>query len=254
MPPAPPAACYTHTLWKNAHRPPRHLSVVCDLRGDVKTCNNETSPSKQRSVRLSWPPRPSAPSPSAFASSPPARRSSATQAILDVTDANFQARRHLHGECLAHPWGCDCEKVQRPTLGHNEAWQLMAMRFKAALRRPALLAPSASGANAPLERQRGEPLSPRANALHAEVRERERRGGKSIEKVLSRHPAWSSTPAVLAVSTRVAQRPKPVGHDSRASTASGHGGARDVLRTSRARPSTTSSGVRTKVAPRLLCE
>jgi len=30
-----------------------------------------------------------------------------------VTEANFTARRHLRDECLAHPWGCGCEKVQR---------------------------------------------------------------------------------------------------------------------------------------------
>ena len=241
----------TQALWKNAPRPPRRLSVVCDLRGDIKTCSNESFPSKQRSVRSSWPPRTSAPSPSAFASTPPARRGSKTQAIL----TNFQARRHLRGECLAHPWGCDCEKVQRPTFGHAEAWQLMALRFKAAhnldvgeVHRPALLVPSTSGAKAPLERQRSETLPHHANALYVEVWEK---GGKSVEKVLSRHPARSSTSAVLAVPTRVAQRLKPVGHDSRPSTASRYGGAKDALRTSRARPSTTPSGMRNKVATRI---
>ena len=52
-------------------------------------------------------------------------------AYVAVTDANFKAHRHRHGDCLAHPSGCSCEKVQRPIMGQDEAWQVMSMRFKA---------------------------------------------------------------------------------------------------------------------------
>ncbi|KAJ1484843.1 hypothetical protein T484DRAFT_1795662, partial [Baffinella frigidus] len=172
-----------------------------------------------------------------------------------VTDANFKVHRHRHGGCLAHPSGCDCEKVQRPTMGQNEAWQVMSLRFKAVHaptawhQPPALLTPISAGANAPLERRESDPLPRRVNGatllapvstganaplkrresgpapLRAtaprveDLREREPRGGKSIEKVLSRLPARSTGPAVLAVPSHVAQRLKPVGHDSRAGAA-----------------------------------
>jgi hypothetical protein len=90
-------------------------------------------------------------------------------AYVVVTDANFQAHGHRHGECLAHPWGCDCEKVQRPTMGQNAAWQVMATRYKA-VHGPAVYASfPATGANAPLERRASEPLPHRANAPHVEV-------------------------------------------------------------------------------------
>ncbi|KAJ1493606.1 hypothetical protein T484DRAFT_1928937 [Baffinella frigidus] len=40
--------------------------------------------------------------------------------------------RHLEGECLLHPVGnCTCEAVQTPSLHQNEAWGVMAQRFKA---------------------------------------------------------------------------------------------------------------------------
>ena len=202
-----------------------------------------------------------------------------------VTDANFKARRHLQGECLAHPWGCDCEKVQRPTMGQNAAWQVMATRFKSVYspavghQPPALGAPSPAGANAKLERRESELLPNRANGAtllapvsaganaplkrgasepiphHATVpneedlRGRERRGGKSIEKVLSRLPGRSTGPAVLAVPTRVATklRLQAEGHDSRVGAASRHEWAKDILPTSRARLSLlskTTGGVR----------
>ena len=89
-------------------------------------------------------------------------------AYVVVTDANFQAQGHRHGECLAHPWGCDCEKVQRPTMGQHAAWQVMATRYKA-VHGPAVCAFSpATGANAPLERRASEPPTHRANAPHVE--------------------------------------------------------------------------------------
>ena len=101
----------------------------------------------------------------AFTATPPASEAFPTDVISDagddyfvVTDANFKAQHHRHGECLAHPRGCDCERVQRPTMGQDEAWQVMALRFKAGhgpfafLQRP-LLAPISTGANAPLERR-----------------------------------------------------------------------------------------------------
>ena len=76
-----------------------------------------------------------------------------------VTDGNFKAHRHRHGDCLAHPSvSCGCEKVQPPTMGPNEAWQVMSMRFKAVHRVPdtcwnqllALLDPLSTGADAPI--------------------------------------------------------------------------------------------------------
>jgi len=89
-------------------------------------------------------------------------------AYVVVTDANFQTQGHGHGECLAHPWGCDCEKVQRPTMGQHAAWQVMATRYKA-VHGPAVCASSsATGANAPLERRASEPLPHRANAPRVE--------------------------------------------------------------------------------------
>ncbi|KAJ1484835.1 hypothetical protein T484DRAFT_1795640 [Baffinella frigidus] len=374
-------------------KPSCHLSVVCNLRGDVKI--NASSPSFWHSSRSSGPSRAGAPSPSAFASFPPAagspnlssvtklrslvqsrrskpgttkhrypfadlneedsiiaelslastptaqRNTTATSKIrralsnssivsgagtttaptpfapiasptaaytyvfpddpktlnpnpqthcvfpddaddVVVTDANFKAHHHRHGECLAHPSGCECEKVQRPTLGHSEAWKLLARRFKAAHGRSCT--PSSSGTNAenaPLERHRsdrreglldaptsspqsavpsrhhvprqlrGLALPDRANAPRGEdLRESERR-----EKARSRLPARSSTPAVLAAPTRVAQRLKLVGNDSRARSMPRYGGARDardVLPTSRKRPSKKSSGVRSKVALSLI--
>ena len=143
-------------------------------------------------------------------------------AYVAVTDANFKAHRHQHGDCLAHPSGCDCEKVQRPTMGQDEAWQVMSMRFKAVHRDPAARSAGANG--------------PRI---------------KSVVKVLSCLPARSTGPAVLAVPSRVAQRLEPVGHDSRAGTVSRHGGARDardVFPTSRTSlhplPPRTTGGVR----------
>ncbi|KAJ1482219.1 hypothetical protein T484DRAFT_3636491 [Baffinella frigidus] len=193
-----------------------------------------------------------------------------------VTDANFKAHPHLLGECLAHPWGCDCEKVQQPTVGQKEAWQAMALRYKAVhgpalctpsaaakpklerreiyplTRRTAVFAPSSPGANAPFERLRSAPLPHHANAPHVEdLREREPRGAKSIEKVLSRLPARSTGPSVLATPPRVAQRLKPTGHDSRAGAPSRYGAAKDAIdvhRTSRVRASVSSKtvdGVRT---------
>ncbi|KAJ1484842.1 hypothetical protein T484DRAFT_1795661, partial [Baffinella frigidus] len=156
-----------------------------------------------------------------------------------VTDANFKAHRHRRGGCLAHPSGCDCEKVQRPTMGQNEAWQVMSLRFKAvhtptlctpsAAAKPklerresdplprrvngaTLLAPVSTGTNAPLKPRESDPV-PRHAPRVDDLRER------SIEKVLSRLPARSTGPAVFAVPSRVAQRLKPVGHDSRAGAA-----------------------------------
>ena len=205
-------------------------------------------------------------------------------AYVAVTDANFKAHHHRHGSCLAHPSGCDCEKVQRPTMGQNEAWQVMSMRFKAVHRDPdacwdqrlALLDPLSTGAdapiqrrasaplphqakitpvsasaNAPIKRRESEPLPRRAAAANVEdLRERAPRGGKGVVKVLARLPARSTGPAVLAVPSRVAQRLKPVGHDSRAGAASRHGGARDErdvplpIRVSLSLPSRTMGGVR----------
>jgi hypothetical protein len=194
-----------------------------------------------------------------------------------VTDANFKARHHLFGDCLAHPWGCDCEKFHRPTMGQNEALQLLALRFKA-VHHP--IAPLPHAANAPhvedlrewehidavldalLERvpRRHPVLSSaverrmRANAVHIRERqERGSRGAKSIEKVLPRHPARSTGPAVLAVPTRVTSKRKlqAVGHDNRTGAASRHGGAGDVPPTSPARLfplSERTGGVRIKSA------
>ncbi|KAJ1468779.1 hypothetical protein T484DRAFT_1854192 [Baffinella frigidus] len=167
------------------------------------------------------------------------------KAYVVVTDANFKARPHRLGDCLAHPFGCSCEKVQRPTMGQNEAWQVMSMRFKAVHdtdvcwnQRHVLLNPLSTGANAPLQRRESEPLPHLAAATNVEdLRESEPRGGKSVEKVLL--PTRRTGPAVLAVPTRVATKLKlqAKGHDSRAGAASR---ARDSLPTSPARLSLRS--------------
>ena len=185
-----------------------------------------------------------------------------------VTGANFKARRHLRNECLAHPWGCDCEKVQLPTMGQNEAWQVMAIRYKAVQRyalcetqstlfapisnganttlerkesdalnpRTVVLAPLSSGADAPLKRRESDPVSNRANAPRVEEQRESVRRATRISAVLPRHLARRSTPAVLAVPTRVATKLKlhAAAHASRAlnaRAASRHGAARDVLPT-----------------------
>ena len=214
---------------------------------------------------------------SAFTSTPPVRDAFPTYVIPDadddfvVTDANFKAQHHRHGECLAHPRGCDCEKVQRPTMGQDEAWQVMALRFKAvhdplAFLQRLLLAPISTGANAPLERRESDPLDQhitllpslsiganapikcresdpvphRSNAPRVEERRKGERRAKSIETLLPRHYARRNTPAVLAVPSRVAIKMQAVAHASRVRVASRHDGARDLLPMSRVRPSLPS--------------
>ncbi|KAJ1487607.1 hypothetical protein T484DRAFT_1888840 [Baffinella frigidus] len=224
----------TQALRNNTHQPLRRLSVVCGPSGDFKssTCDSPTSTPSPPTF---------AGSPILSSVKNPAKLPSLRQrrrATTDVTDANFKAHRHRDGQCLAHPSvrGCACEKVQQATLGQTEAWQVMALRFKVVHcsrfgeTRPTLLAPvatdastkaklertqsdpltqrtsvfasSSPGANAPLKRQGSDPLLRRVEDL----RERERHGAKSIEKVLSHLPARSTGSTVLAVPSRVAQR------------------------------------------------
>jgi len=121
-----------------------------------------------------------------------------------VTDANFKAYRHLFGDCLAHPRGCDCERVQRPSMGQKEAFEQLALRFKAVHhpltiafhQRPVLLAPISTGADAPLERNRSDPLPHAANApLVEDLREREHLHAvldAVPERVLPLHPVLSN--------------------------------------------------------------
>ncbi|KAJ1482221.1 hypothetical protein T484DRAFT_1804722, partial [Baffinella frigidus] len=149
--------------------------------------------------------------------SPPASKcASPVSDYAVVTDANFKAHRHRRGECLAHPLGCDCETVQLPTLHQNDAWQVMSLRYKsvydplAVHKRPALLAPLSTGANAPrelehkalpraapraetvLERKERE-RTERVEALHIkERREREVLVDKVLEPALPPHRARSS--------------------------------------------------------------
>ena len=83
------------------------------------------------------------------------------------------------------------------------------------------------GANAPLKCRASDPAPHRSNAPHGEERwERERRA-KSIEAVFPCHHARRSTPAVLAVPSRVAMKMQAVAH-ARARAATQHDGARDV--------------------------
>jgi hypothetical protein len=255
----------THALGNNAHR---RLSLdTSPLRGDFNNLwSNESSPSTDRSSHTGTP------SPSTFASSPleacspnlspvrtksdgrrltyridgtrkrlspVQRRSSTTKATphVVVTHFNFQAHYHHHGECLAHPsgWGCDCEKVQLPTMEPDAAWQVMAKRFQA-VHSPAVCAPPSAGANAPIDRRQSDPLPHRANALHVEERR--------ARKVPSSLPARSTGPAVLAVPSRVATTRKlraeehahralphpptpPLRYDMLLGAAQRHGGERD---------------------------
>jgi hypothetical protein len=226
-----------------------------------------------------------------------------TPPALVITDATFKARRHLRDECLSHLWGCDCEKVQLPTMSQDEALQVLAFRYTAVrthgfwATRSTPLSPLSTGANAPLERNVSDSPSHRANTPHAkdlrehkcieaglekvfekalpphrprsrgygwwrpasdtrapgaissgtegalerreratallrteERRERVRRT-KSISAVFPRHNARSSTPAVLAVPTRVATKLnlQAAAHASRARATIRHGVARDVF-------------------------
>ena len=86
---------------------------------------------------------------------------------LVITDANFKARRRLRDECLAHPWGCDCEKVQLPTMSHVESLQVLGLRYKAVRTHgfwgtPSTpLLPVSTGANAPLCSGKPGPAKPR---------------------------------------------------------------------------------------------
>ena len=129
--------------------------------------------------------------------------------------------------------GCDCEAVQRPTMGQNAAWSVLAQRYKAVHthgQRPPLFDPLSTGENAPQELR----VKERRNSPG------ERRGTKAVEVAPPRDPGTrSGCPAVLAVPARVAQRHKPVGSASRAGTAirqGGAGDARDVLRKSLSSP------------------
>jgi len=170
----------TQVIRPNTRLPPRRLSLVRDLRGDDPLPDCSTSPSSragvpsqstftsspQRSSRPSWDLLFGTPSPTAFASSPPAayspnpssaktsaqlpsliqrRRSTSdtlvvsgatyvcttTPPALVITENNFKARRHLRDECLSHLWGCDCEKVQLPIMSRDEALQVLAFRYTA---------------------------------------------------------------------------------------------------------------------------
>ena len=142
-------------------------------RGGFNLWSDGSSPSRNRSSRTGTS------SSSTLGSSPlvacsPRPSSAKTKAKLLSPVAiyhNFQAQYHRHGECLAHPsgWGCDCEKVQLPTMESSAAWDVMGNRFKAVeARRLRRLAMNHSPA----------------------VR---------VEKVLSSPSARSTGPAVLAV-------------------------------------------------------
>ena len=232
-----------HALRNNAHRLP--ALDTFQLRGGFNNlCGNEPSPFTHPSPRMGKPSLstlapspPSACSPSlssvktkANRLSPVPRQRSTTQATPDVvTHFNFQAHYHRRGDCLAHPsgWGCECERVQQPTIDSGAAWQVLANRFKAVYP-PAASPPSPSaGANAPLHRQQSDPLPHRANTPRAH----------RADKVLSSLPAKSTGPAVLVVPSYIAMklkfqaeqnaiREKPtVRYDMLTSAAPRHGGA-----------------------------
>lgn len=258
----------TQALWKNALRPHRRLSLGCDLSGDpTKLWSNDSSPSINRSSSTGTPSPPTFPfSPSANYSSMPSsvktkakllppvqrRRTTNKSTPHDLTHDDVQAHSQRHGECLAHPsgWGCDCEKVQLPAMDSTAAWLVMAMRFKVA-HSPAICTSPSAGAKIPFDRRQSAPLPHLANAPHVEEH--------PVEKVFPRHPTRSTGPVVLAVPSRVAtklklqaehhasrvasRRLKPLlQHDILMGAAPRHGGARDVLPTSRTNPSTKPTG------------
>ena len=144
----------THALRPNTHFP-RRLSVVCSV---IDTGAGTTTPPARDA--------PIYPPTAGYTYVFPEDGDD-----VIVTDANFKAQRHRYGECLAHPLRCDCEKVQRPTMDQNEAWQVLALRFKAVRTygtRSTPLAPLSTGTNAPFERISSDRLFNRANAPHVE--------------------------------------------------------------------------------------
>ncbi|KAJ1478754.1 hypothetical protein T484DRAFT_1904102 [Baffinella frigidus] len=145
-----------------------------------------------------------------------------------------KARRHIHGECLSHPHGgCNCDAVQRPTMDQHAMWIVMAGRFKSvhakeepSFQSPTLCAPLPTCTNAPharhvkprIPRRASTPLvegpweqarytkPPIPHRATAERRTKSVEKPKSVEKVLARHLARTSGPAVLAVPARMARR------------------------------------------------
>ena len=181
---SPPAACSPH--------PPSAIVQRC--RSTAEATQHQSISAKSNTVTESWRPR----SNSVVVHG----AGTATAPARGAPTASLFARRHLFGECVAHPSGCDCEKVQLPTMDSSKAWHVMSLRFKAA-GSPAVCAPPS--ADAPLYRWQSEPLLHRTNPPHVDnLREGERR----IDRTISSNAARSTGPAVLAVPSRFAQRLK----------------------------------------------
>jgi hypothetical protein len=153
-----------------------------------------------------------------------------------ITNANFVACRHTRSNpCLAHSGivPCDCEAVQRPTMGQNEAWTVMSRRFKAvhdAWRNelPPLRVPCA-------------PLSTGASHERRPQRSSSSPLGDRHAPILAHAPARRSCPAVLAVPSRVvAHAHAAVARDaSGLSRLGGALNARDVVERRRSKPKDT---------------
>jgi len=156
-----------------------------------------------------------------------------------TTNANFVACRHTRSDpCLAHSGivPCDCEAVQRPTMGQNEAWTVMSRRFKAVQEAwrnelPPLRVPRAPlSTGAPQERRPQRSSSSPLGDRHAPI--------------LAHAPARRSCPAVLAVPSRVvahahAAVARDRGTASRLSRLGGALNARDTIERRRSNPKDT---------------